>query len=133
MNAKPKSFVYEKPGDAGQKPGNAGKNKRRIRLPEPTMFSDRVSKDSTNLPSEPMVAPIKVRKIKETEDGEVKYFFIMFTAAFAGGEISVKPFFDSQTIHFGYLMKSTDTEIYVTNSPIIQDIIRFHVYKIFSP
>ena len=53
MNAKPKAFVYEKPGDADKKPGNAGKSKQRIRLPELTMFSYRVSKDSTDLPSEP--------------------------------------------------------------------------------
>ena len=74
-NAEPKAFVYEKPGDAGQKPGNAGKSKRRISLPEPTMFSNRVSRDSPDLPSEPMVTPIKVHKIRETEDWEVKYFF----------------------------------------------------------
>ena len=75
MNAEPKAFVYEKPEDAVQKPGNASKSKRRIRLPEPTMFSNRVSKDSPDLPSEPMVTPIKVCKIRETEDWEVKYFF----------------------------------------------------------
>ena len=74
-NAEPKAFVYEKLRDAGQKPGNAGKSKRRIRLPEPTMFSDRVSRDSPDLPSESMVTPIKARKIRETEDWEVKYFF----------------------------------------------------------
>ena len=53
MNAKPKAFVYEKPGDADKKPGNAGKSKQRIRLPELTIFSYRVSKDSTDSPSEP--------------------------------------------------------------------------------
>ena len=51
---KPKAFVYEKPGDAGQKPGNAVKSKRCIRLPEST---DRVNKDSTDLPSEPIRVP----------------------------------------------------------------------------
>ena len=55
---KPKAFVNEKPGDAGQKPGNAGKSKRYIRLPEPTIEpTDRVNKDSTDLPSEPIRTP----------------------------------------------------------------------------
>lgn len=40
MNAQPKAFGYEKPGDAGQKPWNPGKSKLRIMLPEATKFSD---------------------------------------------------------------------------------------------
>lgn len=59
MNAQPKAFGYEKPGDTGQKPWNPGKSKLRIMLPEATKFSDRVSKD---FPSELMVTASKLAK-----------------------------------------------------------------------
>ena len=68
MNTEPKVFVYEKLGNAGQKSGNAGKSKRRIRLPEATMFSDKFNKDFPDLPCELTVTPIKVRKVRETEN-----------------------------------------------------------------
>ena len=55
------------------------------------MFSERFNKDSTDLPSEPIVTPIKVHKVREAEDWEVNFFSILLTAAFAG-EISVNSF-----------------------------------------
>ena len=32
---------YSKPKSAGQRPGNSGKNERRVRLPEPELFIER--------------------------------------------------------------------------------------------
>lgn len=68
-NAKLKAFLYEKPEDAAQKPENARKSKRRIRLPEPTMFSARVNKTSTDLSSEPIVILTKVCKVRKEDQG----------------------------------------------------------------
>ena len=69
MNAQPKAFGYEKPGDAGKKPLNPGKSKSRIMLPEATKFSDRASEDFPDFPSEPMVTATKVCKIRELKIG----------------------------------------------------------------
>lgn len=71
MQAKSKIFAFQKPKDAGNKPGTS-KDKRRVRLPEPEVFTDRLARENI---IEPVIKPARL-----THDGiEVcKVFYLFF-------------------------------------------------------
>ena len=42
------TMTYEKPNLAGRQPGNLGNQKRRVRLPEPELFEERIIEEEPN-------------------------------------------------------------------------------------
>ena len=64
MEALPKTFAFRKAANAGRKPGITGKNKRRVNLPEPEVFIDRLTSED----NEPVVTPLKIRKTSDKDN-----------------------------------------------------------------
>ena len=62
----PGATLYTKPSGAGKKVGDSGKNKRRVRLPDPELFEDRVVP-----PSSPVKIACVGEGIPETETPQV--------------------------------------------------------------
>ena len=53
--------TYQKPYNAGNK-GNSGGQKRRARLPEPTVFTERINPSCDPKDNQSLLTPVKIRK-----------------------------------------------------------------------